>query len=111
MSALPSLLPELQAVVGRRLVRSAMVELDTYASDGLPTRFSRPLAVVLPADRDQVVQLVRLLARERIPFVARGAGTGLSGGAVAGGDAVVIALTRLNRIIAVHAGFDHRPAW
>ncbi|MBI4500412.1 MAG: FAD-binding protein [Gemmatimonadetes bacterium] len=103
MSDLASLLQELGAVVGRRWVRSAPAELDTYASDGLPTRFSQPMAVVLPGDRDQVVQLVRLLARERVPFVARGAGTGLSGGAVAGGDAVVIALTRLNRIISVDA--------
>jgi glycolate oxidase subunit GlcD len=53
---------------------------------------------VLPADRDEVVQVVRVLARHGIPFVARGAGTGLSGGALAAEDAVLLVLTRLTRI-------------
>jgi glycolate oxidase subunit GlcD len=87
------------AVVGKRWVRLAPSELDTYASDGLPIRRSRPGAVVLPGSREEVVGLVRALSHHRVPFVARGAGTGLSGGALARRDAVIIVLTRLNRIL------------
>jgi glycolate oxidase subunit GlcD len=93
----------LEAIVGPRWLRLGPAELDTFASDGLPTRFSRPGAVVLPGSREEVIQVVTLLSRNQVPFVPRGAGTGLSGGAVAEGTAVVIALTRLNRIIAVDA--------
>src|SRR5262245_44631803 len=90
-----------EGIVGARWVRRSSAELDTYASDGLPTRFSRPRAVVLPGTREEVIRVVTALARAGVPFVARGAGTGLSGGAVADGDAIVIALTRLNRILSV----------
>src|SRR5712692_1747051 len=55
----------------------------------------------LRMELDAVVAVVRALARFGVPFVARGAGTGLSGGAVADEDAIVIALTRLNRIVAL----------
>jgi glycolate oxidase subunit GlcD len=69
--------------------------------DGLPTRESFPGVVVMPADADQVRAVLRLLYLTGIPFVARGAGTGLSGGAVADPEAVLIALTRMNRILQV----------
>jgi glycolate oxidase subunit GlcD len=88
-------------VVGARWVRRAPAELETYATDGLSIRRLRPAAVVLPGTRDEVVQVVRILAHYGIPFVPRGAGTGLSGGAVGAGDQVVIALTRLTRILAI----------
>jgi glycolate dehydrogenase FAD-linked subunit len=101
MGVSPSLVAALEAVVGPPWVRTAAVERDTYASDGLPTRRSRPGAVVLPGTRDEVIQTVRLLAEHRVPFVARGAGTGLSGGALARDDAVTLVLTRLNRILEV----------
>ncbi|MCZ6915918.1 MAG: FAD-binding protein [Gemmatimonadetes bacterium] len=90
-------------IVGPAWVRRSRSELDTYASDGLPTRHSRPGAVVLPGSRDEVIALVRTMAQHRIPFVARGAGTGLSGGALAGSDAVTIVLTRLTRILEIDA--------
>ena len=91
----------LTGIVGHGWIRTARAELDTYASDGLPTHYSRPGAVVLPATRDEVVRVVQLLAHHRVPFVARGAGTGLSGGALADADAVLISLTRLMRILQV----------
>jgi glycolate oxidase subunit GlcD len=95
---MPDLLDELGRIVGPRWVRHRRAELKTYAMDGLPTRESYPGVVVMPADADQVRAVVRLLHLAGIPFVARGAGTGLSGGAVADPDAVLIALTRMNRI-------------
>ena len=89
------------AIVGSRWVRQAPAELETFASDGLPTRHTRPGAVVLPGSREELIRVVRVLAHHGIPFVARGAGTGLSGGAVGDGGEVVLALTRLNRILAI----------
>jgi glycolate oxidase subunit GlcD len=91
----------LRRIVGERWVRTATAELETYSADALPTRRQRPGAVVLPASREQVAEVVRFLAETRTPFVARGAGTGLSGGAIAAHDAVLLVLTRLNRILEI----------
>jgi glycolate oxidase subunit GlcD len=95
------LLDDLRGVVGPRWVRHRAAELATYAQDGLPTRVSPPGAVVMPASRDELIAVMRTLHRHGAPFVARGAGTGLSGGAVADSDAVIISLTRLNRILSI----------
>ncbi|HEY9445404.1 MAG TPA: FAD-binding protein, partial [Gemmatimonadales bacterium] len=97
----PELIDALARIVGARWVRSRRAELATFTMDGLPTRESYPGLVVLPADGAQVREVVRLLYLVGVPFVARGAGTGLSGGAVADPDTVIIALTRMNRILAV----------
>jgi glycolate oxidase subunit GlcD len=88
----------LGGIVGPEWVRHRAAELATYASDGLPTHESRPGLVVLPGSREEVAAVLRLLAECRVPFVPRGAGTGLSGGALADRDAVLLTLTRLNRI-------------
>ncbi|HEY8257555.1 MAG TPA: FAD-linked oxidase C-terminal domain-containing protein [Gemmatimonadales bacterium] len=97
----PDLVDALGRIVGPRWVRHRRAELVTYAMDGLPTRESYPGVVVMPADAAEIRQVLRLLHVLGIPFVARGAGTGLSGGAVAGEDSVLIALTRMNRILRV----------
>ena len=97
----PELIEALGRIVGPRWVRHRRAELATFTMDGLPTRESYPGVVVLPADGAQVREVIRLLHLLNMPFVARGAGTGLSGGAVADPDTVLIALTRMNRILAV----------
>ncbi len=94
-------LEALQDTVGEKWVLSGRVDLETYASDGLSTHHSNPGAVVLPGTRDELVQVVRVLARFGIPVVARGAGTGLSGGALAGDHSVLLVLTRLNRVLEI----------
>ena len=96
-----SLLTALSEIVGAQWVRHRRAELATYAMDGLPTQESLPGVVVMPETSNQVRQIVHLLHLVQVPFVARGAGTGLSGGALADPDAVLIALTRLNRILAI----------
>jgi glycolate oxidase subunit GlcD len=96
-----SLLDALARIVGRQWVRHRRAELATYAMDGLPTRESVPGIVVMPGSPHEVREVVRLLHLIQVPFVARGAGTGLSGGALAEGDAVLITLTRLNQILRV----------
>ena len=101
MTPVQSVVPRLAAIVGPSRVRHRRAELATYAMDGLPTRESYPGAVVMPGSRDEVIAVVRALHEAGVPWVARGAGTGLSGGAVADPGAVVISLTRLTRILSV----------
>jgi glycolate oxidase subunit GlcD len=99
----PELIDALGRIVGPRWVRHRRAELATYTMDGLPTRESYPGVVVMPGSAAEVRELVRLLHLTAIPFVARGAGTGLSGGAVADPDAVLVTLTRMNRILHLDA--------
>jgi glycolate oxidase subunit GlcD len=96
-----SLLDALARIVGRQWVRHRRAELATYAMDGLPTHESIPGVVIMPGSPSEVREIVRLLHLIQVPFVARGAGTGLSGGALAQSDAVLITLTRMNRILRV----------
>ena len=76
-------------------------QLQTYECDGLTNFRTVPSAVVLPRSAAQVQAIVRICAQHRIPFVARGAGTGLSGGALPAEGGVVISLARMNRILEV----------
>ena len=95
------ILEEFRAIVGERGLVSSPAELHTYECDGLTNFRVMPLAVLLPADTQQVQAIVRVCHRERVPFVARGSGTGLSGGALPVKDGIVISLARMNRILEV----------
>jgi glycolate oxidase len=75
------------------------VELAAYESDGLTAFRTRPLAVVMPETEDEVIAIVRLCHELKLPFVARGSGTSLSGGSLPIAEGIVIALNRLNRIL------------
>jgi glycolate oxidase subunit GlcD len=97
----PHVVSRLRAIAGPRWVRERPAELATYTMDGLPTHASRPGLVVLPGTREELVAVVQLLHRAQVPFVPRGAGTGLSGGAIAREDAVLVAVTRLTRILSI----------
>src|SRR5207244_11307021 len=101
MSSLPHLARDLSAIVGERHIRQARAERLTYAMDGLPTHRRVPDLVVLPGSREELIAVVRLLAALGVPFVPRGAGTGLSGGALADEGSVLLVLTRLNRILRI----------
>ena len=103
MSPFPFLARDLSAIVGQKHVRAARAERLTYAMDGLPTHRRVPDIVVLPGTREELIAVVRLLAAHGLPFVPRGAGTGLSGGALADAGAVLVVLTRLNRLLRVDA--------
>jgi glycolate oxidase len=95
------ILQEFRDIVGDRGLISSTDELHTYECDGLTNFRVLPLAVLLPSDTQQVQQIVRICHRERVPFVARGSGTGLSGGALPVKNGVVISLARMNRILEV----------
>ena len=76
-------------------------QLQTYECDGLAVLRSLPAAVVLPRSTGQLEAVVRICARHRIPFVGRGAGTGLSGGALPDDRGIVISFARMTRILDV----------
>ena len=102
MSLSAELVARLVSIVGERRVLVRPGELRSYESDGLPGYHFTPAVAVFPGTRDETVAVVRALADTRTPFVARGAGTGLSGGALAD-DVVLLGLHRLKRIISVDA--------
>ncbi|TFW10380.1 FAD-binding protein [Oxalobacteraceae bacterium OM1] len=72
-----------------------------YECDGLSAYRQLPMVVVLPQDEDQVIAALNVCRRMQVPIVPRGAGTGLSGGAMPIADGVVLSTARLNRIIKV----------
>jgi glycolate oxidase len=74
-------------------------QLAAYESDGLTAFHARPLAVVVPETAEEVVTVVRFCRDEKLPFVARGSGTSLSGGSTPNERGIVITLNRLNRIL------------
>jgi glycolate oxidase len=94
-------LEDLRRIVGDSGVISRPEQLRTYECDGLTNFRMPPTAVVLPASTAQVQAVVRACHDARIPFVARGSGTGLSGGALPVEGGIVLSLTRLNRILEV----------
>jgi glycolate oxidase len=97
----PSLATELREAVGAEHVISAPEQLRVYECDGLTGHRALPELVVLPGSTEEVQAVLRTCHRERVPFVARGAGTGLSGGATPFAGGVVVALSRMNRILEV----------
>ena len=75
--------------------------LAVYEADGLTIVRQRPGLVVIPETTDEVCALVRLCHEWSVPLVARGAGTGLSGGALPHGEGVLLVMAKFNRILAV----------
>ena len=100
MTHAADLADRLTEIVGPRGVLRRAGELVVYRSDGLPGYSKQPRLAVFPRTRDELVAIVRLLADQRVPFVPRGAGTGLSGGALAD-DVVLVGLNRLTRILSI----------
>jgi len=98
-----SLAQVLRGIVGDDRVLSRPEELFVYQCDGLTLHASDPSAIVFPRTREQVQAVVRACRSAGTPFVPRGAGTGLSGGALANDGAVVIECSRMNRILEVNA--------
>jgi glycolate oxidase len=96
---LPAALSRLSAVLPAERMLWRAEQLAAYQSDGLTAFQTRPLAIAIPETADEVIALVRACAAEKIPFVARGSGTSLSGGSLPVANGIVITLNRLDRII------------
>jgi glycolate oxidase len=104
MTFSPTLAAELRHLLGADHVITDPDELRVYDCDGLTGWRALPAAVVLPGSTEEVQAVVRICAREQLPFVARGAGTGLSGGALPVAEGIVVSLARLRAILEVDLG-------
>jgi glycolate oxidase subunit GlcD len=96
-----SLRSKLEAIVGEEACLTRPEELFVYECDGLTLDPSTPSMVVLPSCTDEIVRVVRACLEHEVPFVPRGAGTGLSGGAHAKSNAVVIETSRMDRVLEI----------
>ncbi len=99
-----NLLEALERIVGSGGVKHRPVDLLVYEYDGSvdgAVDTAAPTAVVLPRTTEQVAAIVRLARDAGVPVVARGAGTGLSGGAIAQHGGIIISLTRMTRVLEV----------
>jgi glycolate oxidase len=94
------ILTELQGLLGQRGVLHHEADLALYEYDGSIER-GRPDFVVFPQTTEHVSAIARIATREQVPFSPRGAGTGLSGGAVADQGGITVALSRMNKILEI----------
>src|SRR6267142_2121255 len=95
------LIENLRAVVGPGNVLAEPDELLVYECDGLPQHKYLPRAVVFPSSTEETAEVMRVLDQAGVPFTPRGAGTGLSGGALALNRGVVIELARMRKILKI----------
>lgn len=99
-----SVLAELEAAVGSRWLLTEPDRLLVYEADALASNPYPPQAVVLPSSTEEAAHVLTILHRAGIPAVPRGAGTGLSGGALAVEGGVVVGTSRMNRVLEVDPG-------
>jgi glycolate oxidase len=103
MSALASpLIDRLRTVVGPGNLLSTPSDLLVYECDGFTIEKNKPDVVVFPTSTEQIVSIVKACNELNVPFLARGAGTSLAGGCLPVGGGVMIALTRMKRILEVN---------
>jgi glycolate oxidase subunit GlcD len=95
------LFEELADIVGDENVLCEPEELLVYECDGLPQHKHPPRAVIFPTSTEETAEIVKVLGREHVSFAPRGAGTGLSGGALAVNQGVVIELARMRKVLNV----------
>jgi glycolate oxidase len=100
-SELAGFVAELGRIVGGENVIADPEELLVYECDAYTLERNLPTLVVLPGTTDQVVAVVKLCAAHKVPIIPRGAGTSLSGSVLAVGGGVMIALTRMNKVLSV----------
>src|SRR2546426_2590539 len=100
--AAPSLTDRLRSVVGVGNVLSSPSDLLVYECDGYTIEKNKPDVVVFPTSTEQVIEIVKACNEANVPFLPRGAGTSLAGGCLPVGGGVMIALTRMKRILEVN---------
>jgi glycolate oxidase len=91
----------LRSIVGKDGLLTSPSDLLVYECDGYTIEKNKPEVVVFPTSTEQVVEVVKLCNRLNVPFLPRGAGTSLSGGCLPVGGGVMLALTRMKRILEV----------
>src|ERR1041385_1292810 len=95
-----AIISEFRSVVGPRNILSRPEDLAMYEYDGSVDR-ARPELVIFPSSTAEVSKIVKLAMRHDVPLVGRGAGTGLSGGALARRGGIVVTFSRMNHIIEI----------
>jgi glycolate oxidase subunit GlcD len=95
------IIDKLRRIVGKEAVAVDEMDLLVYECDALPLFKRKPEAVVFPQNTQQVSEVVRLAHENHIPFLPRGSGTGLSGGAMAAEGGIIIEMQRMNRILSI----------
>ena len=98
-----ALLAELRSFLPEQSVLAESEELKPYECDGLSAYRQLPMLAVLPENEEQVQRVLLACNKHRVPVVARGAGTGLSGGALPIGDGVLLPLTKFMRLLEIDA--------
>ena len=98
------IIKQLELAIGKDGVVRRKEELLTYECDGLASYRQRPALVVLPRTTEEVATAIKICHHNNIPWVARGAGTGLSGGALPVEDCVLIVTARMKQILDVDLG-------
>src|ERR671937_822821 len=96
------LIDRLRSMLGPQAVLASPSDLLVYECDGYTIEKNRPDVVVFPTTRDQVVSIVKACNEANVPFLPRGAGTSLAGGCLPVGGGVMIALSRMKRILEVN---------
>lgn len=94
-----SVIRDLQALLPAHAVLTMREDVAPYESDGLSAYRRQPGVVVLPENEIQVIAILKLCSAAQVPVIARGAGTGLSGGALPREDAVLLGLAKFNQIL------------
>ncbi len=94
-----TLIQQFETVVGKKGVIQRREELLVYECDGLTSYRQRPALVVIPKTTEEVAEVVKICDQNSIPWVARGAGTGLSGGALPVENCVLIVTTLMRKIL------------
>ena len=98
----PQLISELVALLGSKAVLSRREDLMLYEYDG-SVELGSPECIVFPTSTAEVAQIVRLANKYETPLLGRGAGTGLSGGAISRDGGIVVSFSRMNRILEIDA--------
>ena len=96
-----SIISQLTKVLPKNSVISGEENTRPFECDGLSVYKQKPLAVALPSSVDQIKKVLEICKKNNTPVVTRGAGTGLSGGALPLKDSVVLGLSRLTRVLSI----------
>ena len=92
---------DLRCLLPADAILTASSELAVYECDGFTIEKKQPDVVVFPTSTQQIVEIVKICHKHGVPFIPRGAGTSLAGGCLPVGGGVMIALTRMKRILEI----------
>ena len=105
----PRIVQKLKEIVGPVNFLDSEEDRLVYSYDGTPLRTRKPLAILLPQNSEEIVQIINLANEEKFAVVPRGSGTGLSGGSIPAENSIILLMNRWNKIIEIDS--DNLTAW